>query len=71
MGKAVQDHADQTLPFALKEIADAYGAVAGKLIEINLTHQEAMERGGGLIKMMSNVKDTVLGAIPKPQRPPR
>lgn len=68
MGLAVQRHADETLPYALKDISDAYGAVAAKLIEINLTHQEAMERGGGIIKLMSNVKDTVSDAIPRPRK---
>jgi hypothetical protein len=71
LGTAIKEHGDETLLYAMKEIADSYGALAGRLIAINLTHQEAMERGGGLIKMMSNVKDTVLGAVPKPQKPPR
>jgi len=71
MGLAVSDHKDQTLPFAMRQTADAYGQIANKLIEINLTHQEAMERGGGLVKIMGNVKDTVAGAIPRPPKQPR
>jgi len=70
MGTAVQQHGDQTLPYAMKQTTDAYGQLANKMIELNLTHQETMERGGGLVKIMSNVKDSVLGAIPKPPPQP-
>lgn len=68
MGIAVKNHSDETMPYAMRDIADAYGAVAAKLIEINLTHQEAMERGGGIIKLMSNTKDAITGALPHPKR---